>query len=46
MVSLIPRISSFAVSGTPARANVDDLIHVLKYAVFISRQFRLLILLW
>ncbi|KLO16506.1 hypothetical protein SCHPADRAFT_823117 [Schizopora paradoxa] len=31
MVSLIPRISSFAVSGTPARNTVDDLIHVLKF---------------
>lgn len=30
MVSLIPRLSSFAVSGTPARATVDDLIHVIK----------------
>ncbi|THH04137.1 hypothetical protein EW145_g5749 [Phellinidium pouzarii] len=30
MVSLIPRLSSFAVSGTPARASVDDLIHVIK----------------
>lgn len=30
MVSLIPRVSSFAVSGTPARSTVDDLIHVLK----------------
>ncbi|KAL6308831.1 SNF2 family N-terminal domain-containing protein [Sparassis latifolia] len=31
MVSLIPRLSSFAVSGTPARAHVGDLIHVLKF---------------
>ncbi|OCH83870.1 hypothetical protein OBBRIDRAFT_786844 [Obba rivulosa] len=31
MVSLIPRLSSFAVSGTPARAQVTDLIHVLKF---------------
>ncbi|KAI0789257.1 SNF2 family N-terminal domain-containing protein [Abortiporus biennis] len=31
MVSLIPRLSSFAVSGTPARNNVGDLIHVLKF---------------
>ena len=30
MVSLIPRLSSFAVSGTPARAQVADLMHVLK----------------
>lgn len=30
MVSLIPRISSFAVSGTPARNSVDELKHVLK----------------
>ncbi|KAI0350953.1 hypothetical protein OH77DRAFT_1411940 [Trametes cingulata] len=31
MVSLIPRVSSFAVSGTPARSQVADLIHVLKF---------------
>ncbi|KAI0830062.1 SNF2 family N-terminal domain-containing protein [Trametes gibbosa] len=31
MVSLIPRVSSFAVSGTPARSQVSDLIHVLKF---------------
>ncbi|EJD05157.1 uncharacterized protein FOMMEDRAFT_81201 [Fomitiporia mediterranea MF3/22] len=31
MVSLIPRLSSFAVSGTPARAKVDDLVHVIKF---------------
>lgn len=31
MVSLIPRLSSFAVSGTPARAQVADLMHVLKF---------------
>ncbi|KAF8153782.1 SNF2 family N-terminal domain-containing protein [Crassisporium funariophilum] len=31
MVSLIPRLSSFAVSGTPAKANIADLIHVLKF---------------
>ncbi|KAH8101241.1 SNF2 family N-terminal domain-containing protein [Cristinia sonorae] len=31
MVSLIPRLSSFAVSGTPARAQVSDLIHVVKF---------------
>ncbi|KAI1790830.1 SNF2 family N-terminal domain-containing protein, partial [Ganoderma leucocontextum] len=31
MVSLIPRLSSFAVSGTPARSQVADLIHVLKF---------------
>ncbi|KZT00238.1 uncharacterized protein LAESUDRAFT_816623 [Laetiporus sulphureus 93-53] len=31
MVSLIPRLSSFAVSGTPARTQVSDLIHVLKF---------------
>ncbi|KAG6895597.1 hypothetical protein C0992_000477 [Termitomyces sp. T32_za158] len=30
MVSLIPRLSSFAVSGTPARQQVADLMHVLK----------------
>lgn len=31
MVSLIPRISSFAVSGTPARTQVNDLKHVIKF---------------
>ncbi|KAF9459395.1 SNF2 family N-terminal domain-containing protein [Collybia nuda] len=31
MVSLIPRVSSFAVSGTPARAQVSDLMHILKF---------------
>ncbi|PIL26140.1 hypothetical protein GSI_11895 [Ganoderma sinense ZZ0214-1] len=31
MVSLIPRLSSFAVSGTPARSQISDLIHVLKF---------------
>ncbi|KAK0216540.1 SNF2 family N-terminal domain-containing protein [Armillaria nabsnona] len=31
MVSYIPRLSSFAVSGTPARTQVQDLIHVLKF---------------
>ena len=30
MVSLIPRLSSFAVSGTPARSQISDMIHVLK----------------
>jgi hypothetical protein len=34
MVSLIPRVSSFAVSGTPARASVDDLIHLVKYGIY------------
>ncbi|KAF5351852.1 hypothetical protein D9756_007728 [Leucocoprinus leucothites] len=31
MVSLIPRLASFAVSGTPARSHVSDLNHVLKF---------------
>ncbi|ESK91489.1 snf2 family helicase [Moniliophthora roreri MCA 2997] len=31
MVSLIPRRTSFAVSGTPARTQVADLVHVLKF---------------
>jgi E3 ubiquitin-protein ligase SHPRH len=31
MVSLVPRSSSFAVSGTPAKSQVSDLINVLKY---------------
>lgn len=30
MVSLIPRLASFAVSGTPACSHVSDLNHVLK----------------
>ena len=30
MVSLIPRLSSFAVSGTPAKTQIADLIHVLR----------------
>ena len=30
MVSLLPRQFSFAVSGTPARGEVDDLRHVLE----------------
>lgn len=30
MMSLIPRASSLAVSGTPAKASVGDLIHVLR----------------
>ena len=33
MVSLIPRLSSFAVSGTPARSQVSDLIHVLRFVL-------------
>lgn len=33
MVSLIPRLSSFAVSGTPAKTQIADLIHVLKYVL-------------
>ncbi|KAG2078621.1 hypothetical protein BDR04DRAFT_1087088 [Suillus decipiens] len=31
MVSLVPRLSSFAVSGTPARTNASDLIRVLRF---------------
>ncbi|KAG8798985.1 hypothetical protein FRC16_006130 [Serendipita sp. 398] len=31
MVSRIPRVNSFAVSGTPARASVADLLHVLQF---------------
>jgi hypothetical protein len=37
MVSLLPRQYSFAVSGTPARGEVDDLRHVLE-SVFSSRS--------
>ncbi|KAF7356798.1 SNF2 family helicase [Mycena venus] len=31
MVPMIPRLASFAVSGTPARTQVSDLMHVLKF---------------
>ncbi|TFK67239.1 hypothetical protein BDN72DRAFT_843332 [Pluteus cervinus] len=31
MVALIPRLSSFAVSGTPARTQTSDLMHVLRF---------------
>ncbi|KAJ6581273.1 SNF2 family N-terminal domain-containing protein [Mycena capillaripes] len=31
MVSMIPRLASFAVSGTPARTQISDLMHVLKF---------------
>ncbi|KAJ7453930.1 hypothetical protein B0H11DRAFT_2176342 [Mycena galericulata] len=31
MVSMIPRLASFAVSGTPARTHIADLKHVLKF---------------
>ncbi|KAL1692669.1 SNF2 family N-terminal domain-containing protein [Schizophyllum commune] len=31
MVSLIPRRASYAVSGTPARQQVSDLIHVIRF---------------
>ena len=34
MVSLLPRQYSFAVSGTPARGEVDDLRHVLESVFF------------
>ena len=34
MVSLLPRQFSFAVSGTPARGEVDDLRHVLESVPF------------
>jgi E3 ubiquitin-protein ligase SHPRH len=34
MVSLLPRQFSFAVSGTPARGEVDDLRHVLESVFF------------
>jgi E3 ubiquitin-protein ligase SHPRH len=33
MVSLIPRLSSFAVSGTPAKTRVSDLHYVLRLRV-------------
>ncbi|EPQ55612.1 hypothetical protein GLOTRDRAFT_75757 [Gloeophyllum trabeum ATCC 11539] len=49
MVSLIPRLSSWAVSGTPARAQVSDLAHVLNFlrvdaAVASSRIWNTLLL--
>lgn len=31
MVGMIPRLSSLAVSGTPAKGQVSDLVHVIKY---------------
>src|SRR5258708_15358253 len=40
MVSYIPRLSSLAVSGTPAKAQMSDLIHVLKYVVVHSLPVR------
>lgn len=40
MVSLIPRISSLAVSGTPAKSSVKDLISVLKYILFTASEYR------
>ena len=41
MVSLIPRLSSFAVSGTPAKTQIADLIHVLKYVLLLLTFFLL-----
>lgn len=31
MVSLLPRLSSLAVSGTPARSQIADLLHVFRF---------------
>ncbi|KAF4586100.1 hypothetical protein EYR38_010373 [Pleurotus pulmonarius] len=31
MVGMIPRLSSLAVSGTPARGQVSDLLHVIRF---------------
>lgn len=42
MVSLIPRLSSFAVSGTPAKSQVADLSHVLKYDPSVLSWMRML----
>ena len=43
MVSLIPRLSSFAVSGTPAKTQIADLIHVLKYGfIMINIHYQLI----
>ena len=44
MVSLIPRLSSFAVSGTPARSKVDDLQHVLRHVGFPLAQRRVVLI--
>lgn len=41
MVSLIPRLSSFAVSGTPAKTRVSDLSYVLK---LVGQPFPILVL--
>ena len=38
MVSLTQRLSSIAVSGTPARSSVEDLIHVLRCVVHFSKH--------
>ncbi|KAH9986179.1 hypothetical protein BJV74DRAFT_878530 [Russula compacta] len=48
MVSLIPRLSSFAVSGTPARTRVSDLSYILKFlrvdpAIYAPRNWSSLI---
>ena len=40
MVSYVPRLSSLAVSGTPVKAHMSDLIHVLKY---VALRFLLLL---
>lgn len=37
MVSLLPRRSSFAVSGTPARNKVEDLQQALRFALLFRR---------
>lgn len=42
MVSLIPRFSSFAVSGTPAKTGVSDLSYVLKLGI--GRFFHVMLL--
>jgi E3 ubiquitin-protein ligase SHPRH len=31
MVALMPRVNSLAVSGTPAKSQVEDLLHVLEF---------------
>ena len=38
MVSLIPRLSSLAVSGTPVKTHVADLIKVLTYGIPVAGQ--------
>jgi E3 ubiquitin-protein ligase SHPRH len=46
MVSLLPRLSSFAVSGTPARSQIYDLLHVLQCVILTVCLFLQVQLRW